>query len=185
MKEMNVTCFLVNTHPKEVTKFVWTVQSGCGTLIECTTHLSPRFSKILLPRSPSVKTKGCEKNYSAMLYFNKIDGLYGLRLLTFSTWILEISPLCTQEVKQPPVAGHFERITNLVSFSVTQLFPGTVSVSHFFPLTAHQPTDTNHIHVIGGEIQEDRLQDLHKNRQTTSNSFHSRDGVSNTGWTLY
>lgn len=81
-------------------------------------------------------------------------------LLTLRSRVLEeISSLLAQEVKHPPVCRCFGHRAEQVSLSSAPLPPQGLAVRHVFPLMAHQTANVDH--VMGWEVQEDLLQDIH------------------------
>lgn len=84
-----------------------------------------------------------------------------LTLLTFRCRVLEKIPsFNAQEVKHPPVCGRLRNSGDPKSLSSASLPPQGLAVGHVFPHMAHQPANVDHF--IGWEVQEDLLQDIHR-----------------------
>lgn len=81
--------------------------------------------------------------------------------LTFCSRVLEkIPPSLAQEVKHPPVCRCLRRRAEPISLSSASFPPQGLAVGHVFPLMAHQTANVDDL--IGWEVQEDLLQDIHR-----------------------
>lgn len=82
-------------------------------------------------------------------------------LLTFRSGVLEkISSLLAQEVKHSPVCRRFGCSGESISLPSASLPPQGLAVRHVFPLVAHQTANVDHL--VGWQVQEDLLQDVHR-----------------------
>lgn len=82
-------------------------------------------------------------------------------LLTFCSRVLEkISSFLAQEVKHLPVCRCLRRRAESIPLSSASLPPQGLAVGHVFPLVAHQAANVDHL--MGWEVQEDLLQDIHR-----------------------
>lgn len=104
-----------------------------------------------------------------------------LTLLTFCSRVLEkISSFLEQEVKHLPVCRCMRHGAEYISLSSASFPPQGLAVGHVFPLMAHQTANVDHF--MGWEVQEDLLQNIHRDCEELKGQRFVKSAFKNWCW---